>query len=41
MKIRKMIKEDIPQLEILYRLYWNEKSDIEKMKEKLDEINKR
>ena len=41
MKIRKMIKEDIPQLEILYRLYWNEKSDIEKMKEKFDEINKR
>ena len=41
MKIRKMIKEDIPQLEILYRLYWNEKSDIEKMKEKFDEINQK
>ena len=39
MKIRKMVKKDIPQLEILYRLYWNEPSDIEKMKEKFDEIN--
>lgn len=35
-----MKKDDIPELEVLYRLYWNEKSNIEKMKTKFDELEK-
>ena len=38
MTIRRLTAADIPQLERLYRAYWNEASDIEKMRAKFVQL---
>jgi len=39
--IRKMTAADIPAVEVLYRQYWNEKSNVEKMAEKFAQVEPR
>jgi GNAT superfamily N-acetyltransferase len=39
MKIRRMVKEDIPSLALLYKHFWNEDSSIEKMERKFIELH--
>jgi len=40
MLIRKLREKDLPQLAKLYAQFWNEESDVSKMKESLDLIEK-
>jgi len=41
MNIRQMELEDLPQLAILYRQFWNEDSNIDQMKAQFRKINQR
>ena len=38
MKIRRMVKEDIPELTLLYKQFWNEDSPIKLMEKKFTEL---
>ena len=40
MNIRSMVKEDIPDLALLYKQFWNEDSTIELMENKFLELRR-